>query len=70
MALNAWPRDIRSYNAWAQMHGDQCPHGWSTFLPWHRMYLWGFEQALQDIGSPTVTLPYWDWTQSTPRADR
>ena len=65
MDLNAWPRDIRSYNAWAQMHGDQCPHGWSTFLPWHRMYLWEFEQALKDAGAPTVTLPYWDWTQST-----
>jgi len=65
MDLNAWPRDIRSYNAWAQMHGDQCPHGWSTFMPWHRMYLWEFEQALRDVGFPTVTLPYWDWTQST-----
>ena len=66
MALNAWPRDRRSYNAWAQLHGDECPHGWSIFLPWHRMYLWGFEQQLQDI-SPSVTLPYWDWTQSTPQ---
>src|SRR3954452_23363313 len=65
MALNNWPRDRRSYNAWAQLHGDECPHGWSIFLPWHRMYLWGFEQQLQDI-SPSVTLPYWDWTQSTP----
>ena len=65
MDLNAWPRDIRSYNAWAQMHGDQCPHGWSTFLPWHRMYLVEFEQALRDAGVPTVTRPYWDWTQST-----
>ena len=66
MALNAWPRDLRSYNAWAQLHGDECPHGWSIFLPWHRMYLWGFEHQLQDI-SPSVTLPYWDWTQSTPQ---
>jgi tyrosinase len=66
MALNNWPRDRRSYNAWAQLHGDECPHGWSIFLPWHRMYLWGFEHQLQDI-SPSVTLPYWDWTQSTPQ---
>jgi len=63
--LNAWPRDMRNYNSWAQLHGDECPHGWSTFLPWHRMYLWGFEQELQDF-VPTVTLPYWDWTASTP----
>jgi tyrosinase len=66
MALNAWPRDRRSYNAWAQLHGDECPHGWSIFLPWHRMYLWGFEHELQDI-APSVTLPYWDWSRSTPQ---
>ena len=30
------------------------------------MYLWGFEQQLQDY-HPTVTLPYWDWSQSTPQ---
>ena len=66
MDLNAWPHDIRAYNSWAQIHGDECPHGWSTFMPWHRMYLWEFEQALKDTGCATVMLPYWDWTQSTP----
>ena len=65
MSLNDWPRDRRNYNSWAQLHGDECPHGWSIFLPWHRMYLWGFEQQLQDI-APSVTLPYWDWSQSSP----
>jgi len=67
--LNAWPRDMRNYNSWAQLHGDECPHGWSTFLPWHRMYLWGFEHALQDI-VPEITLPYWNWAQSTPEQVR
>lgn len=62
--LNQWPKDMRNYNSWAQLHGDECPHGWSIFMPWHRMYLWGFEQALQQF-VPTVTLPYWDWTAST-----
>src|SRR5947199_2034994 len=57
---------MRNYNSWAQLHGDECPHSWSIFLPWHRMYLWEFEQALQDF-VPTVTLPYWDWTASTPQ---
>ena len=65
MDLDAWPRDNRNYNSWAQMHGDQCPHGWSTFLPWHRMYLWDFEQALRDGGVSDGDAPYWDWTQST-----
>jgi tyrosinase len=63
--LNQWPRDMRNTNSWAQLHGDECPHGWSIFLPWHRMYLWEFEQALQSV-VPTVMLPYWDWTASTP----
>jgi tyrosinase len=62
-SFNRWPRDGRSYNSWAQVHGDECPHGWSIFLPWHRMYLWGFEMQLQDF-EPTVTLPYWDWASS------
>ena len=30
------------------------------FLPWHRQYLWAFEQALAaEIAG--VTIPYWDW---------
>ena len=50
---------------------DQCQHGTYFFLPWHRIYLATFEQALiaiiQDL--PGVTdetkqtwaLPYWDY---------
>jgi tyrosinase len=64
-ALNPWPLDSRSYNSWAQIHGDECPHGWSAFLPWHRIYLYQFEQALQDIDA-SVTLPYWNWASATP----
>ncbi len=36
-------------------------HQNSAFCPWHRYYLLRFEQALQAV-DPTVTLPYWDWT--------
>jgi tyrosinase len=58
--LNKWPADRRSYNNLAQIHQDHCQHGWERFLPWHRVYLYEFEQALQDL-CPDVTLPYWDW---------
>jgi tyrosinase len=60
-ALNKWPRDRRSYNNLALIHQDHCQHGWERFLPWHRAYLYEFEQAMQDV-CPGVTMPYWDWT--------
>ena len=59
--LNKWPLDVRNYNNLALIHQNHCQHGWERFLPWHRIYLYEFEQALQDQ-CPGVTLPYWDWT--------
>src|SRR6267143_317074 len=45
----------------ALMHQNHCQHGWERFLPWPRVYLYEFEQVLQDV-CPGVTMPYWDWT--------
>jgi tyrosinase len=59
--LNKWAEDSRSYNNLALIHQNHCQHGWERFLPWHRIYLYEFEQALQDH-CPDVTIPYWDWT--------
>lgn len=59
-SLNDWPEDSRSYNNQALIHQNHCQHGWERFLPWHRAYLYEFEQDLQDF-SPNVMLPYWDW---------
>jgi len=59
--LNKWPEDRRSFNNQALIHQNHCQHGWERFLPWHRAYLYEFEQNLQDF-EPGVTLPYWDWT--------
>ena len=36
-----------------------CPHGASTFLPWHRLYMVNMEEMLEEA------LPYWDWTEDT-----
>lgn len=59
--LNKWPEDRRSYNNLALIHQNHCQHGWERFLPWHRIYLYEFEQSIQDI-CRDVTMPYWDWT--------
>jgi tyrosinase len=59
--LNEHPEDRRSYNNQALIHQNHCQHGWERFLPWHRAYLYEFEQNLQDF-FPDLTLPYWDWT--------
>ena len=60
-ALNSWPEDARSYNNLALIHQNHCQHGWERFLPWHRVYLYEFEQVMQEF-CPDVTMPYWDWT--------
>ena len=66
--LNKWPEDRRNYNNLALIHQNHCQHGWERFLPWHRIYLYEFEQALQDV-CPGVALPYWDWTMPQYRPD-
>jgi tyrosinase len=58
--LNKWPLDARNFNNLALIHQNHCQHGWERFLPWHRVYMYEFEQAIQDH-CPDVTLPYWDW---------
>ena len=35
--------------------------GHPAFLPWHRKIVYDLEKALQKI-DPSVTIPYWDWT--------
>ena len=56
--------DDRGYEYWAGIHGlplpMYCQHGSPLFLPWHRAYLYFFEQYLMDQEA-TVRLPWWDW---------
>jgi tyrosinase len=59
--LDKHAEDRRSYNNQALIHQNHCQHGWERFLPWHRAYLYEFEQNLQDFVKD-ITVPYWDWT--------
>jgi len=68
MAIN----DDRGYSHLAGIHGlplpVSCWHGQRRrhgvllrlFLPWHRAYLYVFEQAARDI-VPDCFIPWWDW---------
>jgi tyrosinase len=60
-------QDSRGFGHFASIHGipepGYCEHGNQLFLPWHRGYLYHFEQALQDEVAG-VTLPWWDYTAS------
>ncbi|MFF2808093.1 tyrosinase family protein [Streptomyces sp. NPDC058000] len=47
---------------------NQCPHGGWFFLPWHRAYLYYFEQivgqVVKKLGGPdNWALPYWNYTR-------
>jgi tyrosinase len=56
--------DRRNWSNQAQIHQDFCPHGNWFFLPWHRAYLFYFEQACASVlNKPTFALPYWNWSK-------
>src|SRR3954447_25711651 len=73
--------DPTSWAAQAAIHGsstgdwrEQCQHRSWYFLPWHRLYLYWFEQivraALKEVAEVvdedvrrTWTLPYWNYTR-------
>ncbi|HEY6422681.1 MAG TPA: tyrosinase family protein [Pseudonocardiaceae bacterium] len=43
------------------MHGSMGRVGAQRFLPWHRVFLYLFEQHLQAL-QPGMGVPYWDWS--------
>jgi hypothetical protein len=52
------------YNTWVNVHVQACQHNNNLIWPWHRAYLYYFEQRLQRANpsaNPPVTIPYWNY---------
>lgn len=62
-AMKALPAgDPRNWTKQAEIHQNFCPHGNWYFLPWHRAYLFYFEQICRELtGVKDFALPYWNW---------
>jgi tyrosinase len=63
--------DPRSWSNQSAIHGtvsggfNKCPHGSWFFLPWHRAYLFYFEQICRTLtGEAKFGLPYWNWAMN------
>lgn len=62
--------DPRSWENQAEIHGDlggfnDCRHGDWLFLPWHRAYLFYFEEICRELtGNDRFALPYWNWIEN------
>ena len=46
--LDKHEEDRRNFNNQALIHQNHCQHGWERFLPWHRAYVYEFEQNLHE----------------------
>ena len=69
--ISSDPADPRGWVLQAFIHGNctgftKCQHGNWYFLPWHRSFLYYFEQLVQHFSSnPGFALPYWDWSRTS-----
>ncbi|KAK7917253.1 hypothetical protein PG985_010861 [Apiospora marii] len=53
------------YDDFVALHITQTDyvHWVGQLLPWHRYFLWFFEQSLREACGYNGGVPYWDWTQ-------
>jgi tyrosinase len=59
--------NIPNMNTFVNIHNTNrlLIHGTDAFLPWHRFFVYKFEQALQIVSGTCLTLPYWDWERDS-----
>ena len=57
--------DERSWISQANMHYDHCHRQFQHFFPWHRLFIYAFEDLVRHLtGDNTWALPYWNWSQN------
>lgn len=57
-------KDRGIYDEFVRVHWDSrdFAHNVLELFPWHRWFVWVFEQELQRVtGSCSISVPYWDW---------
>ena len=63
-ALKTQKRSVYDEIEMSHVTNSEIAHGTSAFLPWHRWFVLGYENALRSLpGFECVTVPYWDWEQ-------
>ncbi|KAH8900922.1 Di-copper centre-containing protein [Thozetella sp. PMI_491] len=62
-----WKGASSRYDDFVALHISQTDyiHWVGLFLPWHRHFLWLYEQELRDVCCYNGGVPYWDWTLDT-----
>ncbi|KAI1324256.1 hypothetical protein F5Y16DRAFT_412166 [Xylariaceae sp. FL0255] len=65
-AGSQYPGSQNRYEDLVAVHRDMLPnvHQTSSFLPWHRYFVWVFQQMLQEECGFTTPLPWWDETKN------
>lgn len=59
------PEPVASWKKAALACWSTCPHGSPYFLPWHRWYMYYFEQVIRRVsGQKDFLLPYWAYGSS------
>ncbi|KAA8893710.1 hypothetical protein FN846DRAFT_913731 [Sphaerosporella brunnea] len=62
------PSSMTLFEDFAGVHKQQTPyiHWESQFLPWHRYFLWTWENALRKQCDYEGAIPYWDYALDAP----
>ncbi|KAK0671591.1 hypothetical protein QBC41DRAFT_219191 [Cercophora samala] len=63
LTSSAAPGAKSRFDDYIVVHIQQTPrnHGSTFFLPWHRYYVWHYEQALRNECGYKGYQPYWNW---------